>query len=51
MAGRLLTKLGVTTQLELSIAKQFEATGIYEISRRRPARPRLPAMNGQLALF
>jgi phosphoribosyl 1,2-cyclic phosphodiesterase len=51
MASRLLTKLGVTSQLELSIAKQFEATGVYEISRRRPARPRLPALNTQLALF
>src|SRR6266852_5934476 len=27
MASRLLSRLGVTTQLELSIAKQFEATG------------------------
>jgi hypothetical protein len=35
----------------LSIAKQFEATGVYEISRRRPARPRLPALNTQMALF
>jgi phosphoribosyl 1,2-cyclic phosphodiesterase len=51
MASRLMTKLGVTSQLELSIAKQFEATGVYEISRRRPARPRLPALNTQLALF
>ena len=51
MATRLLTRLGVTTQLELSIAKQFEATGVYEISRRRPARPRLPALNTQMALF
>lgn len=51
MASRLMTKLGVTSQLELSIAKQFEATGVYEISRRRPARPRLPALNGQMALF
>jgi len=33
--------LGVTTQLELSIAKQFEATGVYEISRAaRPPRSR-----------
>ena len=44
-------QLGVTSQLELSIAKQFEATGVYEISRRRPARPRLPALNTQMALF
>jgi len=51
MASRLLTKLGVTTQLELSIAKQFEATGVYEISRRRPARPKLQALHTQLALF
>src|SRR5258706_178761 len=51
IAGRLLSRLGVTNQLELSIAKQFEATGVYEISRRRPARPRLPALNTQMALF
>src|SRR5438067_1757887 len=51
MATRLMTRLGVTSQLELSIAKQFEATGVYEISRRRPARPRLPAINTQMALF
>ena len=51
MATRLMTRLGVTNQLELSIAKQFEATGVYDISRRRPARPRLPALNTQMALF
>jgi phosphoribosyl 1,2-cyclic phosphodiesterase len=51
MATRLMTRLGVNNQLELSIAKQFEATGVYEISRRRPARPRLPALNTQMALF
>ena len=51
MASRLLSRLGATNQLELSIAKQFEATGVYEIARRRPARPRLPAINTQMALF
>jgi phosphoribosyl 1,2-cyclic phosphodiesterase len=51
MATRLLSRLGATNQLELSIAKQFEATGVYEIARRRPARPRLPAINTQMALF
>src|SRR5437763_6527156 len=51
MASRLLSRLGATNQLELSIAKQFEATGVYEIARRRPARPRLPALNTQMALF
>ena len=51
MATRLLSRLGATNQLELSIAKQFEATGVYEIARRRPARPRLPALNTQMALF
>src|SRR5438876_11764280 len=33
MATGLLDRLGAGTQLELSIAKQFEATGVYEISR------------------
>jgi phosphoribosyl 1,2-cyclic phosphodiesterase len=51
MATRLLSRLGATNQLELSIAKQFEATGVYEIARRRPARSRLPALNTQMALF
>ena len=49
MAARLLARTGA--QLELGIAKQFEATGIYEIARRRPARPLTPARNTQMALF
>lgn len=51
MATRLMSRLGVAKQLELSIARQLEATGVYEISRRRPSRPRLPALNTQMALF
>jgi phosphoribosyl 1,2-cyclic phosphodiesterase len=49
MAARLLARTGV--QLELGIARQFEATGVFEISRRRPARPLTPARNTQMALF
>jgi phosphoribosyl 1,2-cyclic phosphodiesterase len=49
MAGRLIRRHGL--QLELSIAKQFEATGIFEIARRRPARPLQPARYTQMALF
>jgi phosphoribosyl 1,2-cyclic phosphodiesterase len=49
MAARLLARTGV--QLELGIAKQFEATGIFEVARRRPARPLTPARYTQMALF
>ena len=49
MASGLLDRLGV--QLELSIAKQFEATGMFELSRRRPARSHVKAVNTQMALF
>jgi phosphoribosyl 1,2-cyclic phosphodiesterase len=48
MAARLLAKHGV--QLELGIARQFEATGAFEIRRR--GRPRVaPAVGVQMALF
>jgi len=49
MAARLLARSGV--QLELGIAKQFEATGIFEVTRRRPPRPLTPARYTQMALF
>ncbi len=49
MAAGLLARTGV--QLELGIAKQFEATGIFEVARRRPARPLTPALYTQMALF
>jgi phosphoribosyl 1,2-cyclic phosphodiesterase len=49
MAARLLARTGV--QLELGIAKQFEATGTYDIVRRRPPRPLTPARYTQMALF
>ena len=48
MAAGLLKRTGV--QLELSIARQFEPTGIFEIARRGPARVK-PAPHAQLALF
>ena len=49
MANRLLQRNGM--QLELTIAKQFEATGVYEIARRRPRTSLVPARHSQLALF
>jgi len=49
MTARMITRTGA--QLELGIAKQFEATGIFEVARRRPARPLAPARNVQMALF
>jgi phosphoribosyl 1,2-cyclic phosphodiesterase len=51
MATGLLDRLGIGTQLELSIAKQFEATGVFDVVRRRPARPHAKAVNTQMALF
>lgn len=48
MATALIDRNGV--QLELSIARQFEATGTFEITRKRA--PRLaPPTNTQMALF
>src|SRR5438105_456699 len=49
MAARLLAKSGV--QLELGIASQFEATGIFEVARRRPPRPSVPPRFTQMPLF
>ena len=49
MAGRLMQRNGV--QLELAIAKQFEATGLFDIVRRRGARPLVPARYTQMPLF
>ena len=49
MAGRLMQRNGV--QLELAIAKQFEATGMFDIVRRRSARPFVPARYTQMPLF
>lgn len=49
MAARMLARSGV--QLELGIAAQFEATGVFEIARRRPARPAIPARFAQMPLF
>jgi phosphoribosyl 1,2-cyclic phosphodiesterase len=49
MAARMVARTGA--QLELSIAKQFEATGVFEIARRRPVRPLQPARFTQMPLF
>lgn len=49
MAAALLDRNGV--QLEFGIASQFEATGVFEIARRRPPRPATPARYTQMALF
>jgi phosphoribosyl 1,2-cyclic phosphodiesterase len=49
MAARLLAKTGV--QLELGIARQFEATGVFEVARRRPPRPLVPPRFTQMPLF
>jgi phosphoribosyl 1,2-cyclic phosphodiesterase len=49
MAARLLARTGA--QLELGIAQQFEATGIFEVVRRGPRRPAIPARYTQMALF
>jgi phosphoribosyl 1,2-cyclic phosphodiesterase len=49
MATRLLERTGV--QLELSIAQQFQPTGMFEIKRRGQRVPMMPAPKLQLALF
>ncbi len=49
MAARLLARTGA--QLELGIAQQFEATGVFQIARRGPRRPPAPARYTQMALF
>ena len=50
MATSLVDRLGIGKQLELSIAKQFEATGVFDVVRRRP-RSHVKAVNTQMALF
>jgi len=49
MASRLVTRHGV--QLELSIARQFEATGMFEVVRRGRPRPPAPPRFAQMSLF
>lgn len=49
MASRVISTTGA--QLQLSIAKQFEATGVFDVVRKRPARPPIPARFTQMALF
>lgn len=49
MATRLLERTGV--QLELSIAQQFQPTGMFEIKRRGPRVPMMPSPKRQMALF
>ncbi len=49
MAARLLAKTGV--QMELAIASQFEATGVFQVARRHPPRPLVPPRFTQMPLF
>jgi phosphoribosyl 1,2-cyclic phosphodiesterase len=49
MVSRLLSRNGV--QLELSIAKQFQPTGVFEVTRRRSPRVTTPLGQMQMALF
>jgi phosphoribosyl 1,2-cyclic phosphodiesterase len=49
MALRTIRRTGA--QLELNIAQQFQATGVFEIKRRGPARPPLAPRGVQMALF
>ena len=49
MANRMIGRTGA--QLELSIAQQFQATGLFDIKRRGGPRPALPPKNVQMALF
>ena len=49
MANGLLQRTGA--QLELGIAKQFEATGLFEVRRRGPRVPVLASAHRQMALF
>jgi len=51
MATGMLDRLGAGTQLELSIARQFETTGVFDVVRRRPARRTPRAVSTQMALF
>jgi phosphoribosyl 1,2-cyclic phosphodiesterase len=49
MAASLLDRRGA--QLELSIAKQFEPTGVITIQRRSMPRPSIPPRTAQIPLF
>lgn len=49
LTSRMIAQTGA--QLELSIAKQFEPTGIFNITRRAPRRPPVPPRFAQMALF
>jgi phosphoribosyl 1,2-cyclic phosphodiesterase len=49
MAQRMIGRAGA--QLELSIAQQFQSTGLFDIKRRGDPRPALPPKNVQMALF
>jgi phosphoribosyl 1,2-cyclic phosphodiesterase len=49
MALRTIRRTGA--QLELNIAQQFQATGLFDIKRRGPRRPLMPARGMQMALF
>jgi phosphoribosyl 1,2-cyclic phosphodiesterase len=49
MANRVLKRVGA--QLELGIAKQFEPTGVFHVTRRASARRMQPPIGVQMALF
>ncbi len=49
MANRIIKRTGA--QLELSIAQQFQATGLFDIKRRGTPRPAMPPRGVQMALF
>jgi phosphoribosyl 1,2-cyclic phosphodiesterase len=49
MANRIIKRTGA--QLELSIAQQFQATGLFDIKRRGAPRPAMPPRGVQMALF
>ena len=49
MANRIIAHTGA--QLELSIAQQFQATGLFDIKRRGGPRPSIPPRGVQMALF
>lgn len=49
MALRTIRRTGA--QLELNIAQQFQATGMFEIKRRGPRRALMPARGMQMPLF
>jgi phosphoribosyl 1,2-cyclic phosphodiesterase len=49
MAARLLAKTGA--QLELGIALQYEATGVFDVARKHSRRPMIPARYTQIPLF